>query len=298
MKKATITIGIPAFNESQTIIMLLDSISRQIQDNYIIQKIIIFLDGTTDDTRKKLRSYHSLPIDVLTSNSRKGKAFGLNKIIQHCSSDILVLFDGDIVLRDAFTISQMINPILQNHADLTSPMIKELPNTDIVGNILTSSMEYKRELFSQIQHGNNIYTCHGRARAFSKKLYKTILFKSSLNEDAYSFMYCVANGYQYAYVPNVCIYYTLPQSIQDHEAQSLRFFQSKNLSIAEFGNEFIDRIYKIPATIALSVLIKHIIKNPLLLIYLFLVIAIKCKSYWKSPSKNTWQIATTSKVKS
>ena len=53
-----LSIVIPAFNEGKTIHLILDKIKAvQLLDN-IEKEIIIVDDGSTDDTREKVLSYH------------------------------------------------------------------------------------------------------------------------------------------------------------------------------------------------------------------------------------------------
>lgn len=55
MKKLTVTIGIPAYNEEQNIGHLLVNIFNQSTSIAILDEIIIVSDGSTDNTIKAIK---------------------------------------------------------------------------------------------------------------------------------------------------------------------------------------------------------------------------------------------------
>src|SRR5258708_3629060 len=100
MKKLTVTIGIPAFNEEKNIVNLLKSIAKQKGNLFIIKKIIILCDNCTDKTADKAfefaKNYKN--IHIILDNERKGKVARLNQLYTLNKSDVLITFDADIVL--------------------------------------------------------------------------------------------------------------------------------------------------------------------------------------------------------
>ena len=51
VKKQTVTIGIPAYNEEQNIGVLLSKLLAQKQIHYKLKEILIYLDGSIDHTK-------------------------------------------------------------------------------------------------------------------------------------------------------------------------------------------------------------------------------------------------------
>lgn len=293
--KPTLTIGIPAYNEGYAIGRLLNDIKHQRRADYILKEVLVYSDGSSDDTVYTIEKVRGLPITIIESRKRQGKAMAINAIFQKAKGDIVVLFDGDVSLIDPDTISNLIRDIASGEADLSGAHVSELPVKNIFQRLLKSSMEYKRTIFTAIRGGNNIYTCHGRGRAFSKRLFRTIRFTHSTNEDAYSYLYCMRHGFRYTYIPDATVWYTLPEFLHEHEYQSVRFFQSRHTSDQEFGREFVDSAYTIPLRLTVTTLFRHMLKDPVILLYIALSAYVSVKSRFVKRERNTWNVAVSSK---
>ena len=55
MKQLTVTIAIPTYNEEKNIYTLLSAILLQDQKNFVLEKILVIDDGSTDQTVKQLQ---------------------------------------------------------------------------------------------------------------------------------------------------------------------------------------------------------------------------------------------------
>ncbi|OGG11397.1 hypothetical protein A2Z00_00500 [Candidatus Gottesmanbacteria bacterium RBG_13_45_10] len=294
--KLTLTIGIPAYNEEANIGELLSDLTSQTQRGYVIQKVIVVSDASTDKTAEIARTFRDLPITVVVNAKRLGKARSVNTILAQTTTDALIILDADVVLKDRLFLAKLVSPITNGKADLCAANIDELHPRNFLEKMLAASMQYKRRVFASIHNGNNIYTCHGRGRAFSKRLYKAIHFKDSANEDAYSYLFCVHHGYTYRYVSDATVWYALPSTLGDHELQSVRFFQSRRLSVGEFGEKFVSDAYTLPKFLALKTLIQYTGKNPFIVPYLGLAAYLNIKSRLIKRVHNTWTVAKSSKI--
>jgi len=300
--KSTVSIGIPAFNEEANIGFLLKDLLKQNQKNFVFHQIIISSDGSTDKTietaKKASASFiqkEGQEVILIDNKERKGRAVRQNQIMERSASDILVLLDADILIKDKNFIEKIIKPVLNKKADLTSVSVQELPPENFLERILKISMEFKKFIFENYKNGNNLYTCHGRARAFSKKLYKTINFKESVGEDAYSYFYTIANGFKYSFVKNTGIFYKLPANFQDHEKQSIRFYKTLSLLEKDFGRELVSKENYISGSLLVKNLMKYIFVNPLIIIYFFIAAFLKIKALFVSDIKNNWSTSESSK---
>ena len=210
-------------------------------------------------------------------------------------SDVLVLVDADTQIKDKNFISKITGPIISKNADLTSVRVQELPATTFLEKTLDTSMKLKKYIFESINNGDNIYTCHGRARAFSKNLYKKIKFQDSVTEDAYSYLYSIKNNFKYKFVSNTQIYYQLPTNMHDHENQSVRFIKSKKYLSAKFGEDFVINAYRLPIGVTILNLAKFLINNPLELATYTLVFTLSNLKARTKKTKATWEMSTSSK---
>lgn len=293
-----ITIGLPVFNEEANIKKLVRSILDQRLEGAVIERVIVSSDGSTDGTVKKARSIKDPRVIVLVNKDRKGIARGLNQIIKNTSSDILVTLDGDIKIGKRNFISKLISPIRTMDADLTSSSIREIMPETYISKVLNISMKLKEVLFKVFKDGNNIYNCHGLARAYSKKFYSQLSFPISIGNDMYCYLKAKSKGFKFVYTPEAKAYYKLPENFDDHKKQSERFFVSEEEMEKEFGKEIVRNEVSIPMKTYLKATLKAL---PILskypkesISYFFMQLYLRLKP--KDEAKNqAWNMATSSK---
>jgi glycosyltransferase involved in cell wall biosynthesis len=214
----TITVGIPVYNEGLNIERLLKSIYLQKSKKIRIREIIVTSDGSSDDTVEKAvhSAQKSIKLIVIDNKDRKGISRGLNQIIKRSRTDVLVTLDGDIQIRDSFFIEKLVEPIISGKADFTSSATAELKPVSSVAKALAVSMKIKRGLFSSFADGNNLYTCFGLARGYSKKFYQRLNFKVSVGNDMYSYLSCLSLGLTFVHAKKATAYYRVPETFIDN----------------------------------------------------------------------------------
>jgi len=291
----TVTVGIPAYNEEGNIISLISCLLKQKQTSFKLKKIIIADDCSTDKTVAILRKIRNPLVKVISNKNRKGKPYRTDQIISYTKSDILVILDADTFIKDKNFLNKLIRPIILKKADLTSASIKELKPVTLMQKILAASMEFKKNIFEEYKNGNNIYTCHGRARAFSKKLYNSIQFENVIVDDAFSYLYCKSNKFNYYFARNSRIYYKLPLNFSEHQRQSARYFFSKEDMKKKFTKKFIDDEYYLPISLILKSFIKTCFKDLFIVVYLPIALASKFKSLFCRRAKAAWHTASSTK---
>jgi glycosyltransferase involved in cell wall biosynthesis len=258
-----VSIGIPAYNESANIGELLKSLQKQVSKSYLIDMVIVYSDGSTDDTTKIARTIKgNYKVEVIDNKNRLGLAGAQNKIFSICESDVLVLLQADIRVSDQELIEKLVKKIAEG-TDLVSGDILEVAPKSKISNILQHGMEYKREVFTKYRNGQNFFTCHGPIRAFSKKLYKSIRFEQSAGEDLYSYLFCKFNGFIYSYEPDAIVYYRLPENFSEHKNQSRRFFLAREWMKKKFGKEFVEQETRWPYYDLMRGGLAWLLKNPI-----------------------------------
>lgn len=295
--KPTLTIGIPAYNEEANISSLMHSIREQKLVTASLKEVIIYSDASSDGTLDILTRMKIKFLRVLSGKKRMGKSYAMNQIIKHTTSDILVLLDGDILIRDKHMIEKLIEPIQVQHADLTSARVKEFWTKTKFEDILKISMLLKKDIFESYEGGNNIYTSHGRARAFSKKLYTSIRFNENIvAEDAYAYLYAIYNKFTYIFAKNANIHYRLPCTFKDHQKQSVRFIQSYKQLAREFGESFIAQETKLPKRVTMPFVFKYFLKYPLtIFLYASILVYMRVRSLFVNEMMIKWQISESTK---
>lgn len=270
----TVTIGIPAYNEEANIALLLQTLLKLNYRKTRLQRIVVVSDGSTDETVKRIKSVRSRLIRTITLQKRRGQAYAQNKIINLCRSDILVLLNADISITDTTFVDTLVRPIIQdNQIGLVSAPVTPLKPLGLLDKVLNFSVIFKYALYSSVRNGKNVFSCHGRVRAFSKKLYKNFRFPTIVTEDAYSYFFCLTEGFKFEFQPDTTVYFRSPTSLRDHLKQSKRFFLSRHDLSAYFSKELIREEYAIPPYLLAKTIINYFLKNPFYMtFYCFIVL--------------------------
>jgi glycosyltransferase involved in cell wall biosynthesis len=95
MNEPLITILIPSFNESKTILKVLNRIS-EIFKNSSFYEIIIIDDGSTDNTKKLLDKNKNLYTNLITYGSNRGKGYAIKKGLEKAKGKYIFFQDADL----------------------------------------------------------------------------------------------------------------------------------------------------------------------------------------------------------
>lgn len=97
MESSSVSIGICAHNEEDTIGKLLEQI---IQEDIPLEEIIVVVageDDTADIVSEKAEKYQE--IELVKEDEREGQIVAQNKIISHITGDALLMVDGDGIIK-------------------------------------------------------------------------------------------------------------------------------------------------------------------------------------------------------
>lgn len=297
-KKITVSIGIPTYNEEANIKKLLLSLLDQQLIGFKIKEIVVLSDGSNDKTISSAKAVDSNLIKILDRKIRRGKIICQNEILKLINSDVLVLLDADVIPANDMLLRNLIEPILEDKADLVSGKIKPLPASTWVENIINFSARIKNDIFEKVADENSVYLCHGRARAFSRELYKKLIWPINIKsgEDAYSYFFCITRGFKFSYQKRAKILYRSPSTLNDHTKQSVRFIQSKRLMKNYFNNEEVNKAYQINKGLFLRNILYNFVSNPILLsFYLMIYTRSTLLSFVKQQNNQLWEISISSK---
>lgn len=296
-KKLTVSIGIPAYNEEANIQRLLKSLLSQKETNFTLKEIIVFSDQSTDSTVKKVKAVPDSRIKLLENEQRLGQASGQNKLLDHCSGDLILLMNADVVPTSSTFISEAIKPFYQNpKLGITSPDMIPSPAHNFFEKIINHSVEFRKAVPKRWRSGNNLYLCCGAARVFSKQLAKQLRWPKLVSEDAYSYLWCITNDYTFQHVPKAQVYFKSPDNFSDHKKQSSRFLTGVDDMSRFFDPQLVAKEYTIPSSHVILGALNYFFKNPLLFTsYVFIFLYIKLsldKSQYLDP---IWDSASSSK---
>lgn len=119
MKKLSILI--PAYNEARTIHLILEKVKNVQLVNGILKEIIIVNDCSTDNTIVEVEKFKKanplLDLNLYSQETNQGKGAAINRAIQLCTGDFLVVQDADLEY-DPEEYNLLLKPVLQADADV------------------------------------------------------------------------------------------------------------------------------------------------------------------------------------
>lgn len=296
-KLRTITIGIPAFNEESNISYLVNALINQELTSAKVTQIIVVSDGSTDTTVKLTRKIRDPRLKIIDHKRRSGKVSVYNEIVSKANGDILIMLDADVLPNSSYLLEKIVQPFLQNpQLGLASADTMSANPKNFFEQVIADSHEFKKSMYRKLRNGNTVYLCHGRVQAFSRKLYQKMRWPERYPEDAYSYLFCIQQGFTFAFIPETAITFRSPATIADHRSQSVRYMDGKKKLTELFSAQFMHEQYAIPHSLLLRSLLTYIVLKPITtLSYIFITIYIRLTSLVKTSYQQQWQIANTSK---
>ncbi|MDP3941219.1 MAG: glycosyltransferase [bacterium] len=271
-KKYTVSIGIPAYNEEKNIGHLLSRILTQKVKSVVVEKIIVASDGSTDATESIVSSFKDKRIRFINHKERRGKTSLDNELVRLATTDILVMLDADVLPLANNFLEALCRPIINDHkVGLVGGRVHPAQPNSFFERVIAYSHIVKRHLFKQINGGDTIYLCHGRVRAFSKPVYKTISWPLTCPEDAYSYLHCKKQGYSFFYQKKASVLFRAPTNLLDHAKQSKRFVSGKAILRKYFSEEIVDSSYRLPGGKMLMSSFQFFLRAPVSFIVYFFI---------------------------
>ena len=114
VSKVILSIIIPCFNESKTILSLIDAVKKSPVKN---KEIIIVDDGSQDGTRDILNHLNDPEVRIIFHSKNKGKGAALRTGFNEAKGDICIVQDADLEY-DPQEFPLVIQPILDGKADV------------------------------------------------------------------------------------------------------------------------------------------------------------------------------------
>jgi glycosyltransferase involved in cell wall biosynthesis len=303
MKKHTslsVSVGISAYNEASTLPWLIKSLLNQTCRSFNFEKIIIISDGSTDDTAEVIQRINSHKLKVIDKKNRAGKTSRVNELFALATSDVLVVLDADIQLKENDVLEKLIVPFIHNNdlACVSGAIAPHSPK-NITQKIIQTGTKLWDEVRSNSGSTKDLYYCTGAIRAFRKRLYKEMTFPHISAEDVYPYLYCKVKNYQFLVVPDSVVYYETPRTYKDFFKQMRRYLKSKEVLSQHFSSQILASSFSISSAGKLRQLVKCLVQNPIwvsaYLVYLlpahFVIWFTK-----STPDKPIWDVIETSKI--
>jgi dTDP-4-amino-4,6-dideoxygalactose transaminase/glycosyltransferase involved in cell wall biosynthesis len=296
--KPTVTVGIPAHNEAINIASLIRSVIKQNQSNFTLEKIIITLDGCTDNTEQIIRKLQQkYPfIEMHNDGKRIGKVGRLNYLYQVNNSDLLFTLDGDVLLDRNDEISRLVKRFNEPGTQVVSAHQEPIKPKTFISTIIYNNYVLWNEIRKNINGGDHVANLYGSATMLRNAFAKTVTYPQHISAD-YDFLYLKAkevNGF--AYEPDSRVVYAVPTNITEMRLVGTRFLGERHELLPIFG-DIVLTMHAIPFRYKLRAILKMVVSHP---VYTVLGIALLA-SFRFFPSRDSqhkdgvWKIATTTK---
>lgn len=293
-----VTVGIPAYNEGYNIDNILRQVIAQKQKGFFIEKIIVVSDGSTDKTVRIAKKYINHGVEVIDGKKNRGQSHRQNEIISKVSSDVLVLLNADLLLKNNDVILNLIEPIRKG-ADLSAQWANPISPKTFIARVLSAGFNLKYFIYTHHKKGNNIYTCVGHIRALSRKFYSHVTFPLvSYGEDQYLYLTCIRRGYEYKYVDKGGLYFKLPETLDDYIKYAKRIFQTQQKFGEVFSEQFVKQERFLPFGLLFRGFIYQLEKEPFHTALYIILHTVTQQWALRQPIHNSHVFETSSSTKS
>lgn len=264
--KPTITIAIPAYNEEGNIRNMIESLIKQNIDGLTIDKIIILSDGSTDRTTPIVKTLQQRirNIQLINGFERKGKVSRLNEIFRKNSSDILFVFDGDIVLASNDTIIQMASVLINDEKALMAAS-HQIPIKDstFIGKTIYAAYKVWDDSRLSFPKQNHIQNFYGASTCYRKSFVKLLKIPKQITDERGYIYYMAEKSRGFRYVKNAAIYYRPVGTFAELWKLGDRSFNKNRQALVKlFGTKIID-MYSLPFKYKARAIINNLISDPL-----------------------------------
>lgn len=265
IKKKTVTIGIPAHNESSTILRLLGQLMLQDNEKHILEKIIVCCDGCTDNTAEMVEDYSkTYPIvKVVNDGMRKGKSGRLADFYKNNASDVFISLDADIHLGKRNLVDSLVECFDSSDVGLVGGMDIPCKACTFTGKVISAGINTWFYIREGINGGDSVHNNHGCVCALSYSFCQAVDFDSTVvSDDEYLYLRAKELGYGFKFCKDAVVYYSAPNNLSDYFIQSARFMGFKN-SLEEKMGKWINSYYFVPNSNKFLGILKSVISDPI-----------------------------------
>ncbi len=239
MKKTTVTIGIPLYNEAQNIGHLMESIFKQKQRSFYLQKIQVICDGSTDATVEIVKSYiKKYPIIFLkVYKQRFGKTARLNELYQANKADYLLTLDGDIILGTDMEIEKVLDVARETKSQVVAA--HQIPNKirGFIGRISYANHILWTGVRVRVNGGNYIQNLQGAATLIAREFARSLRYPVGIVCDQRYLYIKASRKNTFAFSANSKVIYQPLSTFTDWNRLNRRLLSENKYLHTEFGND-------------------------------------------------------------
>jgi dTDP-4-amino-4,6-dideoxygalactose transaminase/GT2 family glycosyltransferase len=273
--KLNFTVAVAAYNAEKNVGPMLKSLLSQKEDNYKLEKIIVYSDASNDQTVVKAREILDSRILVIDGKVRSGFSGAIQKILNFSQSDFTVVLNDDIKISDDLFLEKLNQTFIsEENIGLVTGNPRPIEGKTFIEKAAASSYRVYEKFRYSINNGNNPYTCDGKILCFSKDFKQAIIFPEDSadlgNVDAFVYFACLSLGFKYKHNRNAIVYYKNPTNVRDYYKWMIRNNSEYFIMKKNFG-PMVEKEYKKPRSTFIYYCFIEFIKNPVGSLAIFLI---------------------------
>ena len=296
MKKVSVTIAIPAYNEEKNIVQLLTKLCLQSYKGLSLQEIIVVSDGSSDKTNSLVKSIRNKKINLVLNKTRKGQSAIQNKLFSCVNSEILVILEADTIPLSNDFILRLTDPLIKEHEiKYSQGNIMCVKPISFVGRILYAHFNIIHSLYlSRMDTKEKICTGLG-GRAYVKSFYKELHIPRDVPEDVYTLLWSKERGHKVSFAESAVSQFQVPQTLSDFIKKEKKLNGGKNSLNKYFKEKVLNEHYSKGQNMIRSYILSFIFKNFLFFVSFFVL---KVISFIKTSNyifQDIWQVSNSTK---
>lgn len=298
MKKISLSVGIPAFNEEKNIGGVILRVLHQKSKNYLLKEVLVFSDGSTDATGEIVRTINDKhpEVQLIDDGRRKGKTSRLNEIYQKCSGDYLLTLDADVFFSTRDQIDLMLEEAKKSQADVVAGNLIPTQVSGFFGHIIYTSYLLWDNIRTSIKGGDHISNLYGAATLLKTSFAKTVKYPTSITcDEEYLYVFTKLYG-KFSFAKKTAILFHPVSDFNEFRVHSGRVLKEREALVPYF-EEPVTQLHSVPLKYKVYGLIKTFIKSPV-----FTILALGLLSLIHTfpvhdilNEQGLWQITTSTK---
>jgi len=255
-----ISVGIPTFNDRETVGDLLVGILKQERNGFELSEVIVVNDGSTDGTGDVCEEIaeSSDPIRVIHLLKNEGKANALNMIFKEAEGEVLLLFDADCAINDNKLIAKLIKPFrCRKRLGLVSGWFRHRRSKK--PNWIERRYFFHNSALLKFNNENKTFlAASGRIMAISKNLFSRVhIPRKTIGTDAFLYFYCLNEGFGFLFNGNALVDTVLRarhfSDMIKYRKRAIESYHDKTLRFGLMANKEFEK--------AVSLFLKHCLKE-------------------------------------
>lgn len=300
MRKNSLTIVIPAYNEEANIAALLSDIGNQHARYYTLDAVIVLSDGSTDGTVRMAKSTKNQKIVVRDYSQRKGKVFRINSAFSAITTDIVVQLDADIRLPNPSVLDAMAKQFSRGkQVDLVCGGHTPLTPETFVERIAYFGEQCWSDAVNSLTSRDTVYRCVGHIRAMSKRFYRQFRLPllAGTAEDTYSYYFAKTHGYTTVFSEDAVVQYRLPRTIGDYLKQMTRFVGEEHILVQLFPKSLLQEYETMTVRHKWRAFMHQARNTPILLVISYILIqgVVHLLPKQSPPKNGIWEVSQSTK---